>query len=587
MRTGFWLLLFMFCLPAQAGLLDSLSSNGDDFLPVEQAFPVTAEASPGTVMAEWQSADGYYLYQHRIYLSQDKLSQDKLSQKKQRIDPIFWSKAGKEKYDEAFGDIIAFYGDLAVTFDTRTLTPGTATLHYQGCADAGLCYPPQTLQVEVIAAPLESSNNSSSPSDSATSWFEGRSTLAVLGIFFLLGLGLTFTPCVLPMVPILTSVVLGGGHTTPARGFWLSSIYVTGMAVTYAAAGLAVGLLGAGANVQALMQSPPVLISFAVLFLVLSLAMFGVYELQLPSGLRNRLNNISQKQNGGNAVSVFIIGVLSALVVSPCVSAPLAGALAYLSTTGDAYAGALALLALGFGMGAPLIVLGTTGATILPKAGAWMNRIKYLFGFMLIGVAIWLVSRLLPGPLVLALWGTLAVAAGIVAGALSSPTESAQRWLKTPALMIFIYGVVAIAGALQGNSDLLNPIGKSTHSESETPFIKTASIAEIETLISESQQPIMVDLYADWCISCKVMDEEIFAQESAQLALGHMLWLQLDLTDNTDEHKAFMNKHGVFGPPTVLFFNKADSTSMGRIIGEREKAEFLREALEIIPAPQS
>lgn len=578
MRTGFWLLLFSLCLPAQASLLDSLNSNDAEFLPVEQAFPVTTNASPGVVSAEWQSVDGYYLYQHRIYLKQNK----------QRIDPVSWSKDGKEKYDEAFGDIIAYYGDLTVTFDTRELTPGAATLHYQGCADAGLCYPPQTLAVEVIessAIQETSPASNATPANSTTSWFEGRSTLAVLGIFFLLGLGLTFTPCVLPMVPILTSVVLGGGNTTPARGFWLSFVYVTGMAITYAAAGLAVGLLGAGANVQALMQSPPVLIGFAVLFLVLSLAMFGVYELQLPSGLRNRLNNISQKQNGGNAVSVFIIGVLSALVVSPCVSAPLAGALAYLSTTGDAFAGALALLALGFGMGTPLIVLGTTGATVLPKAGAWMNRIKYLFGFMLVGVAIWLVSRLLPGPLVLALWGALAVAVGIVAGALSSPTESAQRWLKTPALMIFIYGVVAIAGALQGNSDLLNPIGESTHSESEAPFVKTTSIAEINTLIAESQQPVMVDLYADWCISCKVMDEEIFAQEDAQLALRHLLWVQLDLTDNTEEHKAFMNTHGVFGPPTVLFFEAGSDNSQGRIIGERRKSEFVQEALGIIPAP--
>lgn len=578
MRTGFWLLLFSLCLPAQASLLDSLNSNDAEFLPVEQAFPVTTNASPGVVSAEWQSVAGYYLYQHRIYLKQNK----------QRIDPVSWSKDGKEKYDEAFGDIIAYYGDLTVTFDTHELTPGAATLHYQGCADAGLCYPPQTLAFEVIesSAKQEPSRASNAkPANSTTSWFEGRSTLAVLGIFFLLGLGLTFTPCVLPMVPILTSVVLGGGNTTPARGFWLSFVYVTGMAITYAAAGLAVGLLGAGANVQALMQSPPVLIGFAVLFLALSLAMFGVYELQLPSGLRNRLNNISQKQNGGNAVSVFIIGVLSALVVSPCVSAPLAGALAYLSTTGDAFSGALALLALGFGMGTPLIILGTTGATVLPRAGAWMNRIKYLFGFMLVGVAIWLVSRLLPGPLVLALWGALAVAVGIVAGALSSPTESAQRWLKTPALMIFIYGVVAIAGALQGNSDLLNPIGESTHSESEAPFVKTTSIAEINTLIAESQQPVMVDLYADWCISCKVMDEEIFAQEDAQLALRHLLWVQLDLTDNTEEHKAFMNTHGVFGPPTVLFFEAGSDNSQGRIIGERHKSEFVQEALGIVPAP--
>jgi len=577
-------LLFITSIPAHSGLLDGLGGS-DDFLPVEQAFPLETYTEPGQITAHWQNADGYYLYEHRIYLTQGAV----------RIDPATWSKDGKEKYDEAFGDIVAYYGQLEVSFDTASLTPGTATLHYQGCADAGLCYPPQTSEVvitEPVANPITdaastgdsaiSSSQSSASSDD--SFFSGRSLPTVIGIFFLLGLGLTFTPCVLPMVPILTSVVLGGGQTSAGRGFWLSFLYVTGMAITYAAAGLTVGLLGAGANVQAMMQSPPVLIGFAIFFIVLSMSMFGVYELQLPSGIRNRLNAASQKQSGGQAGSVFIIGVLSALVVSPCVSAPLAGALAYLSTTGDATSGALALLALGFGMGTPLIVLGTTGASVLPKAGMWMERIKYLFGIMLIGVAIWLVSRLLPGYIVLGLWGALAVGAGVSAGALNTANEGPQRLIKPVAVGVFAYGIIALAGAVSGRSDPLNPLG---HAEDVhvSPFYQTESVAEVKGLIADANTPVMLDLYADWCISCKIIDKEIFATDEAQQRLSHVQWIQLDVTDNTDEHQSFMKAQAVFGPPTVLFFEPGADNASGRIIGEREKDDFLQEALNISPAP--
>ena len=584
MRAGLWLLLFITSIPAHSGLLDGLGGS-DDFLPVEQAFPLETYTEPGQITAHWQNADGYYLYEHRIYLTQGAV----------RLDPATWSKGGKEKYDEAFGDIVAYYGQLEVSFDTASLAPGIATLHYQGCADAGLCYPPQTSEVvitEPVANPItdvastgdSAISSSQSPARSDDSFFSGRSLPAVIGIFFLLGLGLTFTPCVLPMVPILTSVVLGGGKTSAGRGFWLSFLYVTGMAITYAAAGLTVGLLGAGANVQAMMQSPPVLIGFAIFFIVLSLSMFGVYELQLPSGIRNRLNAASQKQSGGQAGSVFVIGVLSALVVSPCVSAPLAGALAYLSTTGDATSGALALLALGFGMGTPLIVLGTTGASVLPKAGMWMERIKYLFGIMLIGVAIWLVSRLLPGYIVLGLWGALAVGAGVSAGALNTASDGPQRFIKPVAVGVFAYGIIALAGAVSGRSDPLNPLG---HAEEVhvSPFYQTESVADVKSLIAGATTPIMVDLYADWCISCKIMDKEIFATDEAQQRLSHVLWIQLDVTDNTDEHQAFMKAQAVFGPPTVLFFEPGADNANGRIIGEREKDDFLQEALNISPAP--
>ncbi|MDP7360299.1 MAG: thioredoxin domain-containing protein, partial [Pseudomonadales bacterium] len=313
-------------------------------------------------------------------------------------------------------------------------------------------------------------------------------------------------------------------------------------------------------------------------------SMFGVYELQLPSGLRNRLNAASQKQNGGQAGSVFIIGVLSALVASPCVSAPLAGALAYLSTTGDATSGALALLALGFGMGTPLIVLGTTGASVLPKAGMWMERIKYLFGIMLIGVAIWLVSRLLPGYIVLGLWGALAVGAGVSAGALNTANEGPQRLIKPVAVGVFAYGIIALAGAVSGRSDPLNPLG---HAEDVhvSPFYQTESVAEVKGLIADANTPVMLDLYADWCISCKIIDKEIFATDEAQQRLSHVQWIQLDVTDNTDEHQTFMKAQAVFGPPTVLFFEPGADNASGRIIGEREKDDFLQEALNISPAP--
>ncbi len=571
-----WLFVSLTLLASvsQASLLDSLAPATKTFLPVEEAFPLTVYAEPGKVTADWASADGYYLYQHRIYIRQGDV----------KLPPFGWSKDGKHKIDEAFGEVVAYYGDLQAEFDTTSLQPGDATLWHQGCADAGLCYPPQKYPLTIIEASAVGNSADASATDNAAensttedSFFSGRSAIAVAGLFFLLGLGLTFTPCVLPMVPILTSVVLGQQNTSPLRGFLLSSVYVLGMAITYAAAGLAVGLLGAGANVQAWMQDPVILVVFAVLFIALALSMFGVYELQLPAALRNRLNSVSQQQQGGRFVSVFIIGVLSALVVSPCVSAPLAGALAYLSTTGDAVLGGTALLAMGLGMGAPLIVLGTTGASVLPKAGMWMNRIKYLFGFMLVGVAIWLVGRILPEAFVLALWGALSVGAGISAGALSSVSGTTQKVLKALGLIFFVYGVLAIGGAIKGNGDPLNPLGDAAEIH-EAPFQKTSSVAGVKQLIANSTGPVMLDLYADWCISCKVMDKEIFATEEAQQALSDLLWVQLDLTDNTDEHRAFLEEQAVFGPPTVLFFTPGSTEAYGRIVGERKKDEFIAEA---------
>jgi len=593
-------LSLIFSLSTYAGVLDSLVGNDEpDFLPVGQAFPLNYEIGPGLLTASWNSADGYYLYQHRIFLTQGD----------NKVEPSYFSLPGKEKEDEAFGLVTAYYGPLDVEFQLTGLQSGEAVIHYQGCAEAGLCYPPQRQTIRLTEADLTAADSllpKESPAKSKLqtpealtsepqkqkpvandSWFANRSFAAVIGLFFLLGLGLTFTPCVLPMVPILTSVVLGQGTINQGtksgrKGFVLSSIYVLGMAITYALAGLTVGLLGAGANVQAWMQTPWVLTLFAILFVLLALAMFGLYELQLPSGIRNRLNAMSQKQKGGQALSVFVIGVLSALVVSPCVSAPLAGALVYISATGDAFTGFAALLALGLGMGAPLIILGTTGASVLPKAGAWMNQIKIFFGILLLAVAIWLLSRILPGSINLVLWALLAIIYAVVLGAFEKADNNTQRLIKGIAWVLLLYGVMSLAGALMGNTNPLQPLkmaggfsSASPAAENETSlFYRTESIADIEQKMAAATAPVMLDLYADWCISCKEMEEEIFAQSDVQQRLNHVMWLQLDVTDNSAEQIAFMQSHAIFGPPTILFFKSNQEIQPMRITGELSKEEF-------------
>lgn len=304
--------------------------------------------------------------------------------------------------------------------------------------------------------------------------------------------------------------------------------------------------------------------------------MFGLFELQLPAFLRNRLHQLNSQQQGGKWASVFVMGMLSALVVSPCVSAPLAGALVYISSTGDALLGGSALLALGLGMGAPLIVLGTTGASFLPKSGAWMNQVKIFFGVLLIAVAIWLISRLLPEAVSVILWGTLALVYSLHLGALETAQSRRARIKKGVALALTLYGVLAITGGILGNTDPLKPLAKQGSSfELHTPFIKTESITELTDWINNAEGIVMLDLYADWCISCKIMEKEIFADAQVQQQLSHITWIQLDMTDNKPEHIEFLQRHGVFGPPTILFFEHQRELSERRIVGEVSKEAFI------------
>ncbi|MFT7373951.1 MAG: thiol:disulfide interchange protein DsbD [Oleiphilaceae bacterium] len=590
-RFSFFLLLLSIN-SVQAGVLDSLTESQPKFLPVSEAFPYQVDQQGSDLSVIWDTVDEYYLYRKKILLKQDNIKHPANG----------FSEEGILKHDEAFGEVIVFYGQTEATFDLRKLNTGQPVqLRFQGCADAGLCYPPQKIDLDIdwnavtntptVAMQTDSNSSNNRSSESSTSegnWFEGRSWLSIVGIFFLLGLGLTFTPCVLPMVPILTSIVVGQEKHTPAKGFVLSTTYVLGMAITYAVAGVTVGLLGAGANISNWMQTPWVLSIFAALFLVLSLSMFGLYELQLPSKLRNRLNDINQKQKGGNLFGVFLMGVLSALVVSPCVSAPLAGALVYLSTTGDAWLGGSALLALGLGMGAPLIALGTTGASFLPKAGGWMDTVKAFFGVLLIGVAIWLLSRFLDATLILVFWALLAIIYAVTLGALDKADSGKQNVVRGFALALLVYGIVALIGALQGNDDPLNPLSVGQYSQTgsaqqhlaESPFQNINNQRQLDQavnihLAANPNGAVMLDYYADWCIACKVMEKAVFHKADVQTHWPELLWLQIDVTDQTPEQIALMENYNLFGPPSLLFFTKDGEQNTLRILGEMHKEEFI------------
>jgi thiol:disulfide interchange protein DsbD len=594
-----------------AGKADDWSFEEPDFLPVDEAFVLTAEVAPdGSVLARWDIADGYYLYRHRFAFSS-------------RIDaehpdtPVTFAEAeippGKKKVDEYFGDVEVYYHDaqarVPVAEGAGFVEVG---IEYQGCADAGLCYPPERKWVALtVGSPTGS--HGVDPSGGGTSARMAPSSRAggivpqteeqalaatladgglatALLLFFLGGIALAFTPCVLPMVPILSSIIVGdSAEMNRRRAFTLSLAYVLGMAVTYAALGVLVGLFGASLNLQAALQSPGVLVFFSFVFVLLSLSMFGFYELQLPTSWQNRLNALGDKVGGGKHASVVVMGSLSSLVVSPCVSAPLAGALIYISTTGDAVLGGLALLTLGLGMGVPLILIGASGGHLLPKAGVWMNSVKAVFGVGLLAVAIWLLERVLPAAATLALWAALAIGCGVYLGAMDfAPRQGWGQLWKASGAFSFIYGVMLLIGAATGAEDPLKPLdrlvdtgggsliaadgGSEAHGADGLVWHPVASLAELDIELAEAArlgQPALLDLYADWCISCKVMERNVFPRPEVASQLARFRLLRADVTENNADDKALMGAYGLFGPPSLVFFagDRAELSDV-RIQGE-------------------
>jgi thiol:disulfide interchange protein DsbD len=583
-----------------AHALRELLAGQPEFLPVDEAFRFSAEVLPAgadpagsdpgaagdatVLVARWTMPQGYYLYRHAFAAKvRDPAGGAAVAELGELEIP-----AGLAKVDDYFGAVEVYYDEASVRLPIRSGSGSVEVgITYQGCADAGLCYPPETRWVPVVlpaaggpAVGAETPPAQAAPGSGATAGSapltDDRRLAAVLAdsglvtallLFFVGGIGLAFTPCVLPMVPILSSIIVGQeGVLTRGRAFRLSLSYVFGMALTYAVIGTLVGLFGAGLNLQAALQSPPVLIVFAALFVLLALSMFGFYELRLPASWQNGLNALGDRVGGGRHTGVFVMGSLSALVVSPCVSAPLAGALIYLSATGDAVLGGSALLALALGMGVPLLVIGASGGHLLPRTGAWMNSVKAVFGVGLLGVAVWLLERVVPAAVTLALWAGLAIGVGVYLGALDfAPRKGwAQLWKATGAFA-FIYGVLLLIGAASGAEDPLKPLGRfatasvgsETAGSTELAWQPVRNLADLEAELAEARaagQPALLDLYADWCISCKVMERSVFPRPEVAARLRQFRLLKADVTANNAEDQALMQAFGLFGPPSMVFF---------------------------------
>ena len=588
----------------------SSSSNQDEFLPVMEAFQPTAWHDGDTLYIGMDIADEYYLYRHQFAV----VSQ---TENASLGDPII--PEGIFTNDEFMGDVYVFRDQvvLEVPLEAPFSGPLNIALTFQGCADAGLCYPPEQTTLEASETQLpsqfadwqtdskassqavsSSTANSSQQNDFTAPQSEDSRFSALisdaslplaLGLFFIAGLGLTFTPCVLPMIPILSSIVVGQNPTRP-RAFALSLSYVLGMALTYALVGVLMGLFGAGLNLQARLQSAPVLITFAVLFTLFALAMFGAFNLNMTPRFANRVDAWQARAQRSGPAGLALAGALSVLVVSPCVTAPLAGALVFISSTGDAAMGGSVLFALGMGMGVPLLLVGTFGTTLLPRSGAWMNGVKIAFGLLLLGVAIWMIERLVAAPIALLLWAALAIGTALALGALSfNQPQGWPRARQTLGLLLLAWGVVLVIGAAQGGSNPLRPLAatSSISGEPQTEaldFIKVNSLNELEATIAQAEganQPVFVHFTADWCISCKLLERDVYPDPQVSAALRDYTLIAADVTHTDSQSRELLNQFNLFGPPSLLFFSQGEEIRDARIQGE-VTANQLREHLELV-----
>ncbi|TDF79694.1 protein-disulfide reductase DsbD [Pseudomonas sp. H9] len=584
MRRLLCLLFLLLALPAVgAGLLDNRPSatlgapslnNSADFLPVHEAFKLSVVQSDAhNIKLRFVATDGYYLYRHRFQFRTEPAD---IALGTAQIPP------GEAKHDEFFGDVEVYHGILDIDIprpanDSRAFT---LLVGYQGCADKGLCYPPETERLSIEGT--GDASVATAPGTAAKVW-----TWKELLLFFLAGVGLTFTPCVLPMLPILSGVVLRG-QVGGLRGFSLSLAYVLPMAACFALLGALMGLFGASMNLQARLQSAWVLVPFALFFVLFALAMFGLFELKLPHAISHRLERLVGQTKGGSLLGAAILGVFSSLLVSPCVSAPLAGALLYISASGDALGGALKLFALGLGMGAPLLLVATGGAAWLPKSGPWLVTVKNAIGVLLLGLAIGLLSRVLPGQVTLLLVGLLSAGVAVFLGALEFTVKTtAQRLAQLLGLLLLVYALACWYGALSGQTDPLRPLPQAVITTTSTAtatataqsdWLTITTPAALDSALAQAKaagKPVVLDWYADWCISCKVIEHEVLAHPDVQSQLEGYTLLRFDITESNAEQRTLLDRYQLFGPPALLFFdaNGSEKTS-ARVVGETNAGEF-------------
>ena len=559
----------------------------EDFLPPEQAFVLTTTPQPDqTIRVHWQVAPGYHLYRDRLSFQGEGPATE---WKAVALPPA------KEVFDSNFNRSMAVY-TAPVDIDVRLVrgTSRSLTIGWQGCADDGLCYPPETRELKLdtayTAKPAPATPAAEDDNAIARALASG-SLLKVTGAFLVAGLLLAFTPCVLPMVPILSSLIAGqGAPVGRARGFLLSLSYSVGMALVYAAFGVAAGLAGEG--LAAFLQNPWVLGAFAALLSAMALSMFGVYELQMPSFIQTRATQWSNRFSGGSFVGVFLMGGVSALVVGPCVAAPLAGALVYISQTRDVVMGGTALFAMAMGMSVPLLLVGLSAGSLLPRAGTWMEQVKKIFGMVLFGVAIWLVSPVLLPALHMLLWAAWALAGAALLGLFGHhPDRNATR-PAARAVAVALGGISAVllVGAASGGSSVLQPLAHlrpggtsgtttaGTSTEARLPFQRVKNLSELDAMLAKAGQEgqrVMLDFYADWCVACKEFEALTFSEPVVRQRLSAVKLLQVDVTANNSADRELLKRYGLFGPPGVLFFNPSRNEGVvHKVVGFQNAQAF-------------
>jgi len=590
---------------------EDIGLDGDDeILHPDQAFILSAKLDANNVI---QTS---ILLADHIYLYRDKIKISMINGDGHALGAISVPR-GKKKTDEFLGPTEVIYDQVNVSIPVISV-PGassqfTLSYQYQGCVEDRICYPPVTKYLAVdaneglIQVVNEISDAGSMPSAAAASTDTGQaqapvseqdqfaqllkdeSLLLIIGLFFLAGIGLTFTPCVFPMIPILSSIIAGQGSTiTTGKAFTLSLVYVLSMASTYAVVGAIVGYYGAAFNIQIWFQDPVILSVFAAIFVLLALSMFGFYELQMPNAIQSRLTAISSSQQGGTLIGVGLMGLFSAIIVGPCITAPLVGALIFISQTQDWQLGGLALFALGLGMGVPLILVGTSAGKLLPRAGGWMDTVKAVFGVVMLAVAIWLLERFLPVSFTMTLIAALLIGSSIYMGALDSLGQAAsgwQRFFKSIGLLILIYGIAYLIGAAAGSHDLIQPLrglaatsGATQQAEQHVVFRQIKGSQGLQLALADStrqNRESMLDFYADWCISCKEMEKYAFTHPEVLAALREVATLQADVTDNDRIDTELMSSLGIYGPPAILFFDaNGEEIRHRRVVGEMSGERF-------------
>lgn len=558
----------------------SLMANPPKILTPEEAFTISALQSEQGVTIKIGLGEGIYLYDDKIKLE--------LIQPKQLSLEEYVSRPKPEQYQDYITQRQSFEMFIPQSLLDKEVKKGSFTIKfsYQGCSELGICYQPMSNEFTFKIGGFAKLASFLSEQDQIAQTLANSNIAIILATFFGFGLLLALTPCVFPMIPILSSIIVSQPNTTMSakRGFLLSLVYVLAMSLAYAIAGILAGLFGA--NLQASLQNPWVITAFSALFVLLALSMFGFYEIKMPSLLQTKISKKSAEAQTQGLFGIAVMGFLSALIVGPCVAAPMAGALIYIGQSGDALLGGVALFTMSIGMGVPLLVIGTTAGRYMPRPGAWMQNITILFGVMLLAVAIWMVSRIVPGEVSMALWSLLVVCSAIFFGAIEPLKEVASGWaklLKSFAFLLLVYGIVLFIGFISGATDPLKPLERLTLKEiqtnnlvaSSTAFTKISSLSMLETALKSSEKVVMLDFYADWCVNCVEYEKFTFSDARVKAKMQTMTLLKADVTKNSDEDKAMQKAFTIYGPPALLFFKNGKELSEFRLVGFKNADEFL------------